>query len=494
MKPFINLAWIDRQAHWIKLHQMMKKFCLIALGLIFTSLVFSCAPKSWHPERRSQVLQNLNEKHPGESITFVNESQFGKEHKVEKYQLENGFTVILLEDHTVPIFSYQTWYRVGSGYEHPGITGIAHLFEHLMFRMTSNRKEGEFDDLLEKRGAQINAGTSRDWTYYYQNIGKDHLDLVANLEADRMVNVVLNKEQLEAERGVVKNERLFRIDNSVDGLMYEQLYAHAFQKSPYRWPIIGSMEDIEGIALEQCIDFYKRYYSPNNATLVIVGDINPEEALKTLQRHYGKIPKAQLPPPPTTNEATQKGEKRIVLKNKPIAAEKFLLGFHTPKLDHSDITALEILNAILLDGKSSRLYRRMVSEMKIASAVGGNVDSYRMPGLYKISISMTAGHTASEGEKIVNEELGKLINSLVDERELEKAKNTAEGYLVRIQKTHQHKAWMLGYYETLYHDYKKMFDELDKLRAVTREDVQAVAKKYLSNPNQRTIIIAKPIP
>ena len=200
--------------------------------------------------------------------------------RVDKYVLPNGLRVLIWEDHRVPLFAYQTWFRVGSRHEQGGRTGMAHLFEHMMFKATSNHKEGEFDRIMEQHGAQTNAATWVDWTYYREKLPAGNLDLLCGLESDRMENLVLDEGQLESEREVVINERLLRVDNDPEGLLYEKLYALAFGRShPYGWPTIGWMDDIRAISLEDCRDFYGRYYAPNNATITLVGDVDRDEAM-----------------------------------------------------------------------------------------------------------------------------------------------------------------------------------------------------------------------
>ena len=359
-----------------------------------------------------------------------------------------------------------------------------------MFKETKNHPDGYFTNTVESRGGKINAGTSRDWTYYYIQIPKEELELVVSLEADRMHNVVLSDEQINTEREVVKEERLYQVDNKINGRMNEKLHMTAYTKHSYSWPIIGHLEDLNAISRQTCLDFYHSYYAPNNATIVVVGDVNTKEVLSLIQKHYGDYQKAGIPSELPPTEPEQKEERRAAVYDKSLPAEKLLIAFHGPSVDNDERVTLEVINSILVDGKSSRLYRRLVDETKIAATVNGYVDAGIDPGLYRISVSLNHGHSANEAEKIVYEEIEKIKTELIDKRELEKTKNIVEAYSVRSLKTNQYRAFFLGLFHTAVGDYKELFNETEKFQAIEAPLVQEVANKYLTVSN-RTVIIAK---
>ncbi|HEX7604301.1 MAG TPA: pitrilysin family protein, partial [Polyangiaceae bacterium] len=221
---------------------------------------------------------------------------FGPSMVVERFAMGNGLRILMLEDHTAPVVCLQTWFGVGSRHEHAGKTGIAHLFEHLMFGETEGRPHGAFDRLLEEAGAETNAATFLDWTYYHMNLPKDALELAVKLEAERMSRLVLREPQVASEKEVVANERRQRVDDDVDGAVSELLYKEAFREHGYGWPTIGWMQDIQGFTPEDCMQFYKTYYAPNNATLVAVGDVEPRDLLRHVQAGYGAFEPATIPP------------------------------------------------------------------------------------------------------------------------------------------------------------------------------------------------------
>ena len=291
--------------------------------------------------------------------------------RIERYRLtDNGLTVLIWEDHRAPVISFQTWFGVGSRHERRGRTGMAHLFEHLMFKATSNTPEGEFDRILESRGAQTNAATWVDWTYYKEKLPAGNLDLVCRLEADRMEHMILNEGQLESEREVVINERLLRVDNDPDGKLYERLYHLAYGDHPYGWPTIGWMEDIKAISLEDCLEFYRRYYAPNNATVTIVGDVTTSEVLETIARYYGHMPAQDVPAEGAWVEPVQTAARREELEL-PITAERGLFAWHAVSASDPDHAALEVLDELLTGGASSRLYKTLVTDMELCSGAGG---------------------------------------------------------------------------------------------------------------------------
>lgn len=409
---------------------------------------------------------------------------------IQKFQLANGLKIIIYEDHTAPIFAYHTWFNVGSRNEREGITGIAHLFEHLMFKETKNLKEGEFDRIIEEQGGKMNAATYVDWTFYRESLPTEAFSIIPRMEADRMENMILNERQVNSEREVVANERRFRVDNSPIGTLYEKLYAEAFQIHPYHWPVIGWMKDIQAITLNDCIEFYKTYYAPNNATVVVVGNVETQNVLETIQNAYGHIPASTLPQEELPLEPKQEKERRIQI-DQTIPSEKTLIGFHVPESNHLDYPALEVAHAILFDGKSSRLYRKLVTELQIVSGCGGWVNQTKDPGLYVADITMKPGHKVEEAEKVVYQEMKRISEEAISKEELDKVKNRFETTFWGNFKIADSKAQALGFFETVAKDYRKFFHVIDQVKNVTATDIQKVAKKYYRTEN-RTVVIASP--
>src|SRR4051812_5842335 len=285
---------------------------------------------------------------------------------VQRFRLGNGLRLLVLVDTSAPVLSYYTWFRVGSRHERPGKTGLAHLFEHLMFNESEGLKAGEFDRKLEENGAESNAATWLDWTYYYESLPRDRFALAVKLESTRMARLVLREPQIVSEKEVVANERRMRVDDDVEGIANEVLYKTAFTTHPYHWPTIGWMKDIEGFTPDDCVAFYKTYYAPNNATIVIAGDVREQDVLEKIRDAYGAIPSSVIPEEDTTPEPTQLEMREVVLK-KPTASEKLLVGFHGPALGDADHPALSILNEVLFGGRASRMYHELVTTREVCT-------------------------------------------------------------------------------------------------------------------------------
>ena len=416
--------------------------------------------------------------------------KFGPKLTVTGQRLENGLDIYLLADPSAPVVSYQTWFRVGSRHEKPGKTGLAHLFEHLMFNETKNLAAGAFDRQLEAVGGETNAATWTDWTYYYDNVPKAEIELAVRLEADRMANLVLRKPQVTSEKEVVANERRYRVDDDVEGTAGEELYAAAFSKHPYHWPTIGWMKDIKAFTTEDCRAFYRTYYAPNNALLVIAGDIDERKTLGLVKKYYGRIGMADLPKAETPHEPPQKKEKRLVLR-KPTSGEKLDIGYRAPAFGDYDWAVLTVANEILFGGRSSRLYRALVSEGELASEARGSLAPFRDPGLYEIWIGMRPEYRAGMALDIVDRELDRLMRRPVSERELEKAKNRLELGFWQALETASGKASQVGFYAAVLDDPGRIFARLEDYRRVTASEIRRCAEVYLPH-RSRTIVKVVP--
>ncbi|MFW6085805.1 MAG: M16 family metallopeptidase [Myxococcota bacterium] len=442
--------------------------------------------------RGDALVRELNRNVRGKNARFRYEgaAPFGDTLHVDRYALGNGLRVLVMEDASAPVVSYQTWFRVGSRHEKPGKTGLAHLFEHLMFNETEHLPAGEFDRLLEAAGGETNAATWTDWTFYYENLPKDALELAVRLEADRMAHLVLRDAQVSSEKEVVANERRYRVDDDVEGATNEQLYKVAFSKHPYHWPTIGWMRDIEGFTIEDCRAFYKTYYAPNNATIVVVGDVQAKDALGLVQEHYGGYRAARLPEERPVSEPAQRRERRKTLRL-PTATEKLQLGYHGPALADDDWVTLTLANDILFGGRSSRVYRRLVEDTEIASECRGSIAPFQHPGLYEMWVAMRPGHGAQEAMALLDEEIDRIREEPVSEHDLDKAKNRYELGFLHGMETANGKGEQIGFYETVLGDPGRIFESLDAYRRVTTEDVQRVARKYLVR-KRRTVITVLP--
>ena len=440
---------------------------------------------------RAALVARVNARNaqPHGALTFEDTIQFG-ERQVSRYRMANGLKIRLLADASAPVASYHTWFAVGSRHEKPGKTGLAHLFEHLMFNETEGLGPGEFDRTLEAAGGEVNAATWVDWTFYYENVPSSELPLVVRLEALRMEKLVLREPQVLSEKDVVANERRYRVEDDVEGSVNETLYKTAFTEHPYHWPTIGWMEDIQAFTTADCEQFYATYYAPNNATVVVVGDLDEEAVLAQMQEHYGSLPSSQIPEAELVVEPEQREEKRVEL-DKPTPTEKLALGYRGPALGTADFAALTVLNEILFGGKSSRLYRALISEGELASDARGSLAPFRDPGLYEIWVSMREGHTAEEARVIVEGALASLAREPVTAAELDKAKNRIELGFLQGMETCSGKAEQIGFYETVLGDASRIFAQLEAYRSVTAEAVREVVARLLV-PQRRTTLIVHP--
>lgn len=411
---------------------------------------------------------------------------FGPSMRVERFVLGNGLRVLVLEDHVAPVVCLQTWFGVGSRHEKEGKTGIAHLFEHLMFGETETTPHGAFDRMLEEAGAETNAATYLDWTYYHTNLPAEALELALRLEANRMAQLVLREPQVASEKEVVANERRQRVDDDVDGAVNEMLYKEAFREHGYRHPTIGWMSDILGFTTEDCTSFYKTYYSPNNATMVVVGDVEIGRVLRLVQETYGRMAPAVIPVEDVHPEPPQVEERRLTTE-KPTPTHKLMMGYKCPALGDFDHAPLVLLNEILFGGRSSRVHRELVQKLEIASEIRGYVGSFRDPGLYDIYLAAREGHTAAELLEALDKILDQVRAEPISEKELEKVKGRLEFGLLQGLETASGKAEQIGFYQTVLGDPGAIFDRIAVYRRVTASDLLRVARRYLVNTS-RTLI------
>ncbi len=409
---------------------------------------------------------------------------------IQRLQLKNGLVVLALEDHTVPSAAYYTLFKVGSRNERPGITGLSHLFEHMMFNGSARYKPKEFDHIIEAGGGESNAFTTSDTTEYFEEFSSPTLDITLQLEADRMRALKLDKANIEQERGIVKEERRVNTDNSLPGSMYEQLVNHAFVAHPYHWDTIGFMKDLDAITLSDAKTYFKTYYAPNNAVVVVVGDFKTAELFAGIKKYFSDIP-AQTPPRAVVNsEPLQQGEKRINY-HRPAELPAVLLGYKSISSHAPDAPALELLSVILAGGDSSRLYRALVYEKQIATEVSADSDARLDPSLFTFYAQAAPGHTTEECEKAIYDTLAEVQKNGVTERELQKAKNGFLKGLIGRFATNMGRAGLLAKYEAHWGGWKHLYDLLPRYDKVTTADVLRVAKKYFTEKT-RTVIVLKP--
>lgn len=407
--------------------------------------------------------------------------------------LSNGLKIVVWPDHDIPSANYYTFYRVGSRNEHAGITGLAHFFEHMMFNGTTTRKPGEFDRTMEAAGGSNNASTSNDLTIYTDWFPSSAMETIFDLEGDRMAHLSFDPKVIESERGVVYSERRSSVDNDNFGTLMEQMQAAAFTAHPYQIPTIGWPSDIEHWKLDDLKQFFKTYYAPNNAVLVIAGDVDPAQVFSLANTYLAPLAKQPEPTPITTIEPEQQGERRLVVERadaqSPIVAYAFHSGMGAGDVRYP---ALELLTTILAQGESSRLNQRLVEREQAAVQAGAFIDAGFDPGLLWVYAMLPPGGDAVKVEALLDDELGKVALGGVTAGELEKARNLKATEFWRGMATINGKARALGTYEVFNGDYHKVFEAPAAYEAVTASDVQALARQILRVQN-RTTGLLKPV-
>ena len=409
---------------------------------------------------------------------------------VQRDSLENGLQILLLREPTVPAVSYYTCYRVGSRNERPGITGISHFVEHMMFNGAKRYGPKEFDEILESNGGTSNAYTTNDVTFYFEDVPSDKIELAVDLDSDRMESLAFAPSSVDAELGVVREERRVSTDNDLAGKMEEELYAAAFKASPYQWPVVGWMGDLMRITRQDAVEYFKSYYVPNNATIVVVGDFDPRETLSLIRRYYANIPPGPPVREPVDSEEEQIGERRIRIE-KEAQLPAVMVGYHVSSVESQDAFTLDVLRAILAKGESSRLYRRLVDEEQMALSVSASYNWSIDPGLFYFHVEMKPERMPEEAEAVLYEELQRLCKEPVSERELKKARNLLKADLFRWLKTNNGKADAIGFLEVVFGDWRELGAIVDIYEVISAKDVQRVAEKYFGEKN-RTVVTLVP--
>jgi predicted Zn-dependent peptidase len=409
---------------------------------------------------------------------------------VHEAQLSNGLRVRLLPNPLTPVVSLYTFFQVGSRNERPGITGISHLFEHMMFNGAKKYGPKEFDRVLESNGGRSNAYTSNDMTVYYDDFSSDALETVLDLESDRMRSLRISDATLSSEREVVKEERRVRVDNEITGILDEELGTLVYKAHPYRWPVIGWMADIENISRRDCEEYFRTYYAPSNAVLYVSGDIDPKKTLALIRRYYGDIPKGPKPLPVIDAEPPQKGERRAVVRH-PAQSPSVMIGFRGPRATEEDTLVLDVIQYALNKGEGSRLVKGLVYEQQLAVSVmldwGWRID----PGTIVFYLELKPDSDPQKVEAALYAELERVAREGLTEREMQKAKNNLRADQLRELGTNTGRAHALGHYEALLGSWRELLTLPSRYASVTNEQVKAVAAKYFA-PEHRSVVTLVP--
>jgi zinc protease len=406
-----------------------------------------------------------------------------KKEDVKVQSLANGLRVLLVEDHNIPSVALYTFFRVGSRNERPGLTGVSHFIEHMMFNGTPGIGPGEFDRRMEFRGGRNNAYTGDDMTAYTDWFPPAALEAMIAMEADRIQGLAFVPEVFESERGVIASERRLGVDNNNDALLGETVRATAIMAHPYHWDVIGWMSDILSWRRDEVMAYYRTYYAPNNAVLVIAGDIDPARTLELVKKYYGAVPASTPPPPVTTVEPPQLGTKTVVMR-KEAQAPSFLAVWHSPGARDADFLPLSILAKPLLSGESSRLYRRLVREEELAIDVGGGIAETIDPQLFTIEVKPRPGADLDRIDRVIEEELAKVRADGITAQEYEKAMAIIRNDFYRGLQTVAGKANELGTTELLYGDFGRLFTIMDDYAAIKIDRIKEAAAKYLVATNK----------
>lgn len=407
--------------------------------------------------------------------------------KVREYQLDNGLKVIVKPDRRAPIAVAQIWYKVGSSYEHAGLTGVSHVLEHMMFKGTKNLAPNEFSEIVSANGGRENAFTGRDYTAYFQTLASDRLEISFKLEADRMQNLMLDEKEFKKEIEVVKEERRLRTEDKPTALTYERFRAAVFPSSPYRNPVIGWMSDLENMQLDDLHQWYAKWYAPGNATLVVVGDVDPDEIYDLARQYYGKVPARPFSKPNTASEPELKNNLRLTVKL-PAKQPYLIMGYKTPSITTAEESwepyALEILAAILDGGESARFSRELVRGKEIAAVADADYGAYsRLPDMFLIDGTPTDKYSIDDLEKAFKQQVERIKREPVAATELERVITQVVASKVFELDSVFYQAMQIGMLETMGMDWRLIDEHVEQLKAVTPEMIQQVAKKYLHDDN-----------
>jgi zinc protease len=408
---------------------------------------------------------------------------------VQSFTLKNGMKFFVLEDHSIPNANMYIFFKVGSRNEYPGITGLSHFFEHMMFNGAKKYGPKMFDRVMEAAGGGNNAYTGQDVTVYTDWFPSSAIEKMFELEADRIGDLALDDKMVKSERGVVLSERLTSLENSNYSLLHEQLASVAFVAHPYRWSVIGYESDIKNWKKSDLQRYFETYYAPNNAVVVIAGDVTVGNVKKLAQQYFEAIPSREPPRPVHTKEPPQLGEKRLWVHKK-VSLPNLMIAYHVPEAKSDQYYTMSMLNSILSDGYSSRLYNSIVSEKQLAVSLWSSTPTSINPDLMIIYGVCARGVDEKTLETAILEELDKISREGVSEQELQKVKNSNLANFYRTMETINGKADTIGTYEVFFGSYKKLFEAPEAYQKVTVDDIKAFANKYFKKSN-RTVGVLK---
>jgi len=421
-------------------------------------------------------------------IAPVNTQRESEKNEMIDMQLNNGLRVIVAEDHTTPIVAVDIWYKVGSRDEKPGKSGFAHLFEHMMFEGSENVAKSEHMKIINDVGGIVNGSTTQDRTNYWEVVPANQLELVLWLEADRMRSLNLTMENFENQRDTVKEERRMRVDNQpYMRVLYEMKDEVAYTNFAYRHSVIGSMEDLDNASLEDVRRFHDLYYRPNNAVMSIVGDVEIPQTIDLVKKYFEEIPPGPPVPVVDLSEPPQQSEKRTQYRDPFAPFTAYLFAYHIPDRRHTDYYAIELLEKILFDGESSRLYRKLVEEQQLVLHLLGGSDGKFGPSLFFGFVQISPQGNIAAVEQTVRAELADLTENRITDKELEKAKNKIKADFYLKQESVRARADQFCMYATVFDKPGLLYQELDRYLAVTAEELREVATRYFT-PDNRTVI------
>lgn len=407
--------------------------------------------------------------------------------KFEEYDLPNGLHVILHQDNSAPVVTTGVMYHVGAKDEAKGRTGMAHFFEHLLFEGTPNIKRGEWMKIVSSNGGQNNANTTNDRTYYYETFPSNNEQLGLWMEAERMRHAIVNQIGVDTQREVVKEEKRMRMDNQPYGNLFTAVQNNLFTNHPYHWSTIGSMDDLNAAKLEEFQDFYKKFYVPNNAVLVVAGDIKPEQTKKWISEYYGGIPKGTVAPKNFAKDEPITKEKEVTVTDANIQLPAYVFAYRTPSNKDKEAYTLDMLSSYLSNGKSSVLYKKLVDQEKKALQVGAFNQGMEEAGIFAFYAIPMGATTKQTLQNDIDNEIKKLQTTLISDEDYQKLQNQYENQFVNSNSSIQGIAHSLATNYMLMGNTNLINKEIDIYRSITKQDIQNVAKKYL-NQNQRVII------
>ena len=414
-----------------------------------------------------------------------------------EYQLDNGMKVFVKEDRRAPVVAAMVWYKVGSSYEYDGITGVSHVLEHMMFKGTDKHAPGEFSRIIAENGGRENAFTSSDYTAYFQRLHKDRLEISLELEADRMRGMKVLDEEFAKEIKVVMEERRMRTEDKPESLTYEAFQAAAFVTSPYHWPVIGWMNDLENMNAQDIRDWYQTWYAPNNASLVVVGDVDPQHVYALAKKYFAPLEPGVITPPKPRLEVEQRGERRIRIKA-PAELPYLLMGYKAPRItgakDEWEPYALAVLSSILDGGNSARFAKNLIRGQQVAASAGAGYRPFsRMDTLFMFDGNPAQGHDIEALEAAIRKQIVDVQSELVSDDELARIKAQVIAAEIYEKDSVFYQAMQIGSLETIGLDWRLGKQYADKIKQVTAEQVREVAQKYLVE-DQLTVAVLEPLP